>query len=104
MSKYDQFQGEFMTAFVQKLAATPEANGILLDNTLIYYGCSNSATHNNSNYPLLVCGGKNSACATASFTYSMNAKCDSTTCTSPYSRPLMPPSTASPTAPATLTV
>ena len=86
-----------MTAFVQKLAATPEANGSLLDNTLIYYGCSNSATHNNSNYPLLVCGGKNSACATASFTYS-------TTCTSPYSRPLTPPSTASPTAPATLTV
>ena len=37
----------------------PEANGILLDNTLIYYGCSNSATHNNSNYPLLLCGGKN---------------------------------------------
>jgi len=48
-----------MTAFAEKLAATPEANGNLLDNTLIYYGCSNSATHNNSNYLLLVCGGKN---------------------------------------------
>ena len=48
-----------LTEFVQKLAATPEANGSLLDNTLIYYGCSNSNTHNNSNYPLLLCGGKN---------------------------------------------
>ena len=47
-----------MTAFVQKLAAAPGANGSLLDNILIYYGCSNSAMHN-SNYPLLVCGGKN---------------------------------------------
>jgi hypothetical protein len=59
LAKYDQFQGELLAEFIQKLAATPEANGSLLDNALIYYGCSNSNTHNNSNYPLLLCGGKN---------------------------------------------
>ena len=92
-----------MTAFVQKLAAAPGANGSLLDNTLIYYGCSNSAMHNNSNYRSSSAAAKTSACATASFTCSMNAKCHSTTCTSPCSRPSTPPSTASPTARATLT-
>jgi hypothetical protein len=59
LAKYDKFQGELLTEFIKKLAATPEANGTLLDNTLVYYGCSNSATHINSNYPLLLCGGKN---------------------------------------------
>ena len=59
LAKYDKFQGELLTEFIKKLAATPEANGTLLDNTLVYYGCSNSNTHNNSNYPLLLCGGKN---------------------------------------------
>ena len=59
LAKYDKFQGELLTEFIKKLAATPEANGTLLDNPLVYYGCSNSNTHNNSNYPLLLCGGKN---------------------------------------------
>ena len=59
LAKYDKFQGELLTEFIKKLAATSEANGTLLDNTLVYYGCSNSNTHNNSNYPLLLCGGKN---------------------------------------------
>ena len=59
LAKYDQFQGKLLTEFIAKLAATTEANGTLLDNTLIYYGCSNSNTRNNSNYPLLLCGGMN---------------------------------------------
>jgi len=31
----------------------------MLDHTIVYYGCSNSKTHVNRNYPLLVCGGRN---------------------------------------------
>jgi len=30
----------------------------LLDQTTILYGCSNSTTHNNKNYPLVLAGGK----------------------------------------------
>jgi hypothetical protein len=31
----------------------------MLDHTIVYYGCSNSKTHVNRDYPLLVCGGRN---------------------------------------------
>lgn len=31
----------------------------MLDHTVVYYGCSNSKTHVNRDYPLLVCGGRN---------------------------------------------
>jgi hypothetical protein len=37
----------------------PEGNGTVLDNTSLLYGSSNSKTHNNSNYPLVLAGGKN---------------------------------------------
>jgi hypothetical protein len=59
LAQYDKFQSELMTEFIQKLADTPEAGGTMLDNTLVYYGCSNSQSHVNKNYPLLLCGGKN---------------------------------------------
>ena len=36
-----------------------EGNGSVLDNTCILYGSSNSKTHNNTNYPLIMAGGKN---------------------------------------------
>jgi len=36
-----------------------EGEGTVLDNTCIFYGSSNSKTHNNNNYPLILAGGKN---------------------------------------------
>ena len=36
-----------------------EGNGNLLDNTVVLYGSSNSNTHNNLNYPLVLAGGRN---------------------------------------------
>ena len=36
-----------------------EGDGSVLDNTCIFYGSSNSTTHNNNNYPLILAGGKN---------------------------------------------
>ena len=59
LAHYDKFQSELMTAFIAKLAETPEGTGSMLDNTLIYYGTSNSRTHVNTDYPLMLCGGKN---------------------------------------------
>ena len=35
-----------------------EGDGSVLDRTLVLYGSSNSRTHNNHNYPLLLAGGK----------------------------------------------
>lgn len=59
LAKYDKFQSELMTEFIKKLADTPEGEGSMLDNTIVYYGTSNSRTHVNRDYPLLLCGGKN---------------------------------------------
>ncbi|MEK6239666.1 MAG: DUF1552 domain-containing protein, partial [Planctomycetales bacterium] len=59
LAKYDKFQSELMIEFIKKLADTPEADGAMLDNTIVYFGCSNSRTHVNTNYPLLLCGGRN---------------------------------------------
>lgn len=49
--------GEF-GAFLERLRSTPEGEGTLLDNTLAFYGSSNSQTHNNKNYPLILAGGR----------------------------------------------
>jgi len=59
LGRYDQFHTDLLTEFIKKLADTPEPGGTMLDHTIVYYGCSNSNTHVNRNYPLLLCGGKN---------------------------------------------
>jgi hypothetical protein len=40
------------------MADTREGDGTLLDRTLVFYGSSNSRTHQNRNYPLLLAGGR----------------------------------------------
>ena len=59
LGKYDKFQGDRLGRFLGKMADTPEGDGSMLDNTIIYYGTSNSKTHVNRNYPLLIAGGSN---------------------------------------------
>jgi len=59
LGKYDKFQGDRLGRFLGKMADTPEGEGSMLDNTIVYYGSSNSKTHVNRNYPLLVAGGSN---------------------------------------------
>jgi hypothetical protein len=56
--EWDQFLVSQMAYFMERLAATPEGNGNLLDRTVIFYGSSNSRTHNNTNYPLILAGGR----------------------------------------------
>ena len=43
------------------MAATPDplAEGSMLDNTVVLYGCGTSKTHIGRNYPLIVAGGRN---------------------------------------------
>ena len=58
LGKYDKFQGDLLAEFITKLANTPEGEGTMLDNTVVLYGSSNSETHVNSNYPLMLAGGE----------------------------------------------
>ena len=44
---------------MKRLSEFEEGDGSVLDNTCIFYGSSNSKTHNNTNYPLILAGGKN---------------------------------------------
>jgi hypothetical protein len=60
-AKYDQYLAERLSEFLTKMAQTPDplAEGSLLDNTIVLYGCGTSKTHVGRNYPLIVAGGKN---------------------------------------------
>ncbi|MEP3478190.1 MAG: DUF1552 domain-containing protein [Fuerstiella sp.] len=60
-AKYDQYLSERLSEFLTKMAATPDplADGSLLDNTIVLYGCGTSKTHVGKNYPLVLAGGKN---------------------------------------------
>ena len=58
LGRFDQFLVEQLASFLEKLASTSEGDGTLLDRTIVLYGSSNSRTHNNRNYPLLLAGGK----------------------------------------------
>jgi len=59
LGAFDKFQGDRLGHFLGKMADTPEGDGSMLDNTIVYYGTSNSKTHVNRNYPLLIAGGRN---------------------------------------------
>ena len=58
LGKYDKFQAELLAEFITKLADTPEGDGTMLDSTIVLYGSSNSQTHVNTNYPLMLIGGE----------------------------------------------
>lgn len=57
LGKFDQFLAEQLSYFLKRLKDTPEGSGNLLDRTIVLYGSSNSKTHNNNNYPLVLAGG-----------------------------------------------
>lgn len=58
LGKFDQFLTENLARFLRRLKDTPEGDSNMLDRTLVLYGSSNSKTHQNQNYPLLLAGGK----------------------------------------------
>jgi len=60
LGQFDRFLTENLARFLTRLRNTPEGNdgGTLLDHTLVLYGSSNSVTHQNRNYPLLLAGGR----------------------------------------------
>ena len=61
LGQWDQFLARRFADFLTRMRntpAAPESDASLLDQTTIIYGCSNSSTHNNNNYPLILAGGK----------------------------------------------
>jgi hypothetical protein len=58
LGRFDQFLAEQLAYFLGRLASTPEGDGTMLDHTMVLYGSSNSKTHRNVNYPLLLAGGR----------------------------------------------
>lgn len=58
LGKWDRFLSVQLAYFLRRLRDTPEGDGSLLDSTVVLYGSSNSQTHVNLNYPLLLAGGR----------------------------------------------
>ena len=59
VAKYITFLNEMHAKFIKKLDSVQEGDGTLLDNTLCFYGCATSKTHQATNYPIILSGGKN---------------------------------------------
>lgn len=57
LGKWDRFRAQQLSYFLQRLQESREGDGTLLDHTVVLYGSSNSNTHNNTNYPLVLAGG-----------------------------------------------
>ena len=57
LGKFDQFMTSHLARFLQRLQDTKEGDGTMLDRTQVLYGSSNSKTHVNRNFPLLLAGG-----------------------------------------------
>ncbi len=56
---YIAFLNEEYAGFANRLKATPEGEGNMLDNTLLFFGSASSGFHLSRNYPLILTGGKN---------------------------------------------
>ena len=54
---YDTFLAAQFSYFIERLKSAREGEHSLLDNTMVLYGSSNSKTHTNTNYPLVLAGG-----------------------------------------------
>lgn len=59
MSKINSYHVQLFSQYLEKLRATPDGDGSLLDHTMILYGSgiSNSTKHSGENLPLMLVGG-----------------------------------------------
>ena len=58
-AKYDLFLSQQLAGFMESLQQYRDADGTLLDNTIVLYGSGASTTHWSKNLPTLVAGGTN---------------------------------------------
>jgi hypothetical protein len=59
MSKINRYHTTLFAKYLEKLRATPDGDGSLLDNMIVMYGSgiSNSTAHSGDNLPLILVGG-----------------------------------------------
>jgi len=57
LGRWDSFMAEQFAYFLGRLDSAKEESGSVLDNSVVLYGSSNSVTHDNNNYPLVLAGG-----------------------------------------------
>jgi hypothetical protein len=57
LGQWDRFMAEQFAYFLNRLDSATEQQGTLLDQSIVLYGSSNSVTHDNNNYPLILAGG-----------------------------------------------
>ena len=55
---WDQFVARQLAYFLNRLQETPEGDGSMLDRCLVFQGAATSRVHDNTNFPLLLAGGK----------------------------------------------
>lgn len=67
LGTFDKFQADLLAKFLTRMSETLEGEGSMLDNTIVFFGSSNSKTHVNRQYPLMVAGGKNLGIAQGQF-------------------------------------
>ncbi|MCC6538102.1 MAG: DUF1552 domain-containing protein [Bryobacterales bacterium] len=60
IAKINTYHASLFSAFLQRLKATPDGNGSLLDHTVYLYGSGmgNPSLHDHENLPILVAGGQ----------------------------------------------
>ena len=64
---WDQFVAKQLAYFIQRLKETPEGDGRLLDRCLIFQGAATSRVHDNTNFPIIMAGGKQMGHKTGQF-------------------------------------
>ena len=55
---WDQFVANQLAYFIKRLKDTKEGDGSMLDRCLIFQGAATSRVHDNTNFPLILAGGK----------------------------------------------
>lgn len=58
-AKYDLFLSEQIAGFLGRLQQYNDSQGSVLDNTIVLFGSGCSTTHNPTNLPTLIAGGRN---------------------------------------------
>ncbi|MGC6456270.1 MAG: DUF1552 domain-containing protein [Coraliomargaritaceae bacterium] len=66
--RYDHWLTKQLAYFIEQMKNTRDEYGPVLDNTLVLYGSACSSTHNATNYPLVLAGGKNLGVKHGSYT------------------------------------
>ncbi len=67
LGRWDRIMTEQFAHFIDRLSSAESDGGSLLDDTIVLYGSSNSQTHVNNNYPLILAGGKRLGLSHGSF-------------------------------------